>query len=473
MHVVGVAPDRDRFVAMTLGDRELLRCARLLLLLIALLLGWGCGSKTSLGVEGLADSGRPPFDSGPSPVDTGPPPRPDCFGELAPGDVRGQLEGIDGRPAYDALGNLYAPQQTEEGWRLVSHDPCLALRWAVDLPEAFDGRPWSIRTSVDVHVSGHVWLKGRFEVTRVTTDGVLDPPSLDVEGQVWTWVAIPAAGPVYGSTNGTDMPKYLYRTRAGGGSDRVVLEEPSSFLWNDECLVDAGGRGAVLCWNVAYELTSLTRRYYRNPPALIDGTLRNITQPAFDGARLWSLRYGISTYELIGLDARSGEMAVRQSVARTTSGQTNAIMGPPVIGPRGEVLVYFNGSRATGADGQLHAFSGDDGDPLWSYPAPRIRGSGTGRVFSVTSNLAVGDAGVVYLAVGESLHGVAVVGGERRWATSGLGDVNDPELQISPLGDIAVRTGETTVTIVATESRGVGPTPWPVAGGGPSATYAE
>lgn len=430
------------------------------------LLPLGCGSKTALGVEtaeGPVDASPPP-DTEP-PLDTMPPPRPDCFEMLDPGVVRGSLEDIDARPAYDAEGNLYAPRLVDdETWTLVSYDPCLAMRWSVDIGE-FDGRARRIRTTVDD--TGHVWLKGRFDVVRATTDGVLAPAMLEVEGNVWTWIGIPSGGPVYGSTNGTDMPKYLYRTRAGGGADRVQLEEVSSYVWADECLV--ADRGA-LCWNVAYDLDDLSLRYYRDPPTLLDGTLRNITQPAFDGERLWTLRFGISTYDVVAISPRTGETLVRAPVARTTAGQSDAIMSPVVIGAAGEIVVYFTGRRASGPDGQLRAFSPEDGSELWSYSAPR---TGRANVFSVDSSIAIGDANVAYLAVGELVHAVVVSNGTGRWTAGGVGDVNDPDIQISPLGDVAVLNTDNTLNVLATESRAIARSPWPVAGGDPSGTYAR
>jgi outer membrane protein assembly factor BamB len=309
-------------------------------------------------------------------------------------------------------------------------------------------------------------------VIRVTTDGVLAPVSLEVEGNVWTWLGTPPAGPVYASTNGTDRPRFLYRTRAGGGSDRVQLEEVSSFVWDGECLLAAG---AAYCWNVAYDLGDggdLSLLFHRDPPRLIDGGLRGISQPAFDGRLLWSLVYGISTYEVVAIDPRTGEEVIRHPLARTTRGQTDMVASPVVIGPSGEVLVYFSGHRTDGPDGQLHALSPEDGSELWSYPAPRSPRP-RGGVFSTTSSLAVGDANVVYLAVGEGVHAVVVSNGVGRWVASSVGDMNEPELQISPLGDIAALNAGGQLYIIVTESLTVARSPWPVAGGGPSASYAR
>jgi len=430
----------------------------------------GCGSKTQLSIgEGggeIPDAApRDARDARP-PEDTEPPPRPSCFDELSPGELRGSIPEIHGRPAYDDEGNLYAPRLDDEDWAVVSYDPCLVQRWSVDLP-GFDGRSRRIRTSVDS--DGQVWMKGRFEPMRVTTSGAPSPVMLEAEGRIWTWVGIPPAGPVYASVNGTDMPRYLYRTRAGGSSDRVQLEEESSYVWDEECLV---GGGAALCWNVGYDLDDLDRRYYHDPPRLLDGTLRNITQPAFDGERIWTQVFGISTYELIATSIFAGRRTVRTPLARTTRGQTDTIISPPVIGVEGEVLVYFSGHREIGPDGQLQAFT-PDGEALWSYPANRTRRPGSIGIFGTTSSIAIGDANVAYLAVGDAVHAVVVSTGIGRWTSSGLGDVNDPELSISPLGDIAILDAEDTLHIIATESRTVARTPWPVAGGGPALTYAR
>jgi hypothetical protein len=436
--------------------------------LCVLLLTLGCGSKTPLGVEtseaGPADGARPDAARDTAvPVDTAPPMRPACFESLDPGTIRGSIEDVHGRPAYDREGNVYFPRESEDTWFIISLDPCLEVRWALPLGD-FEARRRFNRTTVDDE--GFVWLNSRFQVTRATTEGVPAPVMLEVEGDLWTWVAVPPAGPVYASTNGTDMPRYLYRTRAGGGTDRVRLEEVSSYVYDDECLV---GGGAALCWNVAYDLSDMSLRYYRDPPRIIDGTFRNITQPAYDGDRIWTLRFGISNYDLVANSTEGGEEVVRVPLARTTRGQVDTIMSPPVIGAAGEVLVYFTGHREGDLPGQLQAFS-RDGEPLWNYIVDRTNSR---DVFTTDSMIAIGDANVAYLAVGDGLHAVVVSNGTPRWSTFGLGDVNDPMVQISPLGDVAVLNEGDVLHVVATESLAVGRTPWPVAGGNPQATYAR
>jgi outer membrane protein assembly factor BamB len=413
-------------------------------------------------VDGAVDAPRDARDTS-VPEDTAPPIRPACFEPLMPGSVRGTIEDIHGRPAYDGEGNLYAPRLADDEWFLVSYDPCLAVRWALPLGD-FEAQRRNNRTSVDA--DGFVWFIGRFDAARATTDGFPTPPTLAPEGTLSTWVGIPPAGPVYVRVNGTDMPRHLYRTRLDGGTDRVRLEEVSSYVWDGECVVADTG---ALCWNVAYDLDDLERRYYRDPPLILDGTLRHITEPAFDGERLWTLRFGISTYDLVAQSTRTGEEVVSTRIARTSAGQSQAIMSPPVIGAGGEVLVYFSGSRADGPAGQLEAFS-SRGDRLWSYAAPRSAGP---DVFRTTSSIAIGDANVAYLAVGATVHAVVVSTGAPRWTLMVLGVLNDPDLQISPLGDIAVIDDTDRLIVIATEALTVGRTPWPVAGGRPSATYAR
>ncbi len=453
---------RDACIALALG----------LALALSVALVAGCGSKSGLTLDthgGAMDAA--PTDSAPSdaardtavPEDTAAPRRPACFEMLPPGTIRGSVEDVHGRPAYDHEGNVYFPRESSGDWFLISLDPCLEVRWAVPLAD-FDGQRRRNRVTVDA--DGFVWLNSRYQVARVTGDGVPAPVTLEVEGNLWTWVAIPPAGPVYASSNGTDMPRYLYRTRAGGGADRVRLEEVSSYVYEGECLVAAG---AARCWNVGYDLADMRLLYYRDPPRLIDGTFRHVTQPAFDGERLWTLRFGISTYDLVANDAGSGEEVSRVPLARTTRGQREVIASPPVIGAGGEVLVYFSGYREAAPRGQLQAFSAD-GEPLWSYTAER---SGSRDVFGTTSMIAIGDANVAYLAVGETLHAVVVSNGAPRWAVADLGDVNDPMLQISPLGDVAVLNDADVLQVVATESLAVGRSRWPVAGGDPQATYSR
>ena len=256
--------------------------------------------------------------------------------------------------------------------------------------------------------------------------------------------------------------------RAFGPAGEVSTElfSPSSYVYQDECLVAAG---TMACWDVAYALDDLSNRWLNDRPQLVDGTFRNVLPPASDGERIFGLVFGISTYDVAALDLRTGEQAWRSAVARSTAGQVELIVGGPIF-VGGRLVIYLSVHRESGPDGQLEAF-GRNGERVWSYAAPRTR---TPReVFDTLATHVAGEAGLVYLATGETLHAVNVETGEARWtAPLGVG-VNEPQLNISPLGDLAVRTDQGDVLVVATESRGPARSAWPVPLHDPMGTNAR
>lgn len=416
-----------------------------------------CGARTSPRI-GEPDAA---LDAG-VPVDAAPP---TCWEREWPGTVRGELPDVDGRPACDPGGNLYAPRRLreEDRWQLVSYDPCLELRWVRDLPAEFSGPGLGMRTSVDP--TGRVWVHDRFALAQITMDGALVQPPLWIEyaDRLFGWVATPAEGPIFATVN--DGARDLYRV----DGDRVLrtsTRPPSSGVYDEEC-VFASPR--TLCWDVGFD-GALRELYYRGDrQRIIDGTRRHLTQVAWDGRRLWTLRYGISTYQLVGREPISGRDDVVVEVARTAAGQTRMTASPPAIGPAGEVVVYFHG-RSPGDRPEGFFLSVDpNGRERWVFPASRSLSSR--NVFSTTASVAIGDAGVVYGAVGNFVYGIDLEDGTERWRTFTDLDLDDPDLQLSPLGDLALRDDDGVLTIVATESTGLADSPWPIAGGDSGANY--
>lgn len=186
--------------------------------------------------------------------------------------------------------------------------------------------------------------------------------------------------------------------------------------------------------------------------------------PAFDGARMWSVEYGVSTYRLVAVDVASGVRAVETMIMRTSSGQTELLIGPPVVTSRGDVAVYVHGTREP-PRGALEVYA-PDGARRWTFVAPRAPRStpAGGAVFSGEATHLAGRAGVLYLAMGDAVYAIDEDSRER-WRVEGLGDLNEPGVNLSDNGDLYVRDADGALTAIATESAGLAASPWPIPGG--------
>lgn len=430
------------------------------------LLTLACGARTGLAhgeerdaqVEPREDAG--PRDAGPPDAgapDAGRPEPPDC-GEAVPvGAVRGSVEDVDARVAVGPDRNLYSVRQVDGGWLAISLDPCLRERWSAPI----EGLRRLPRVMIDAR--GDLWILGQGEpgFWRFSPEGAPLEAPLPIERLLFTWIGVPGdAGPVY-ATSVEVEEKYLHRIDAAGGDRRVRLETPSSFVYDDEC----GLFGELAaCWNVAYDRRSLEQRWFVSSARIVDGTFRHVLAPAFDGARMWSVEYGISTYRLVGVDLATGARAVETTIMRTSSGQTELLLGPPVLTASGDVAVYVHGTRE-GPRGALELYA-PDGARRWAFVAPRARRStpAGGAVFSGEATHLAGHAGLLYLAMGHAVYAVEADGTER-WRVEGLGDLNEPGVNLSDNGDLYVRDAGGVLTAIATESFGLAASPWPIPGG--------
>lgn len=423
-----------------------------------LVLAIACGARTDLEVERspLVDAAvdaaldAPGFDARPDP--------PDCGDSVPVGQVRASVDAIHARVAIGDDDNLYTARRVDDAWLAVSLDPCLEERWAT--PVALGDRT---PRGMDVSVAddGTVWLIGQSGLDQWAFSSDGDPrPGLIPMGERRrdTWIGLGANGPIY-SVFLTTEEKWLVVTD-GDRFEDLRLPTPSSFVWDGECAVFAD---APTCWNIGFRFDPLDRAWLEGRPRLIDGTLRNIVPPAFDGRRMWSIEYGISTYELVAVDVRDGDRVIREPLMRTSSGQTELLLGSPVIAEDGSVILYRHGS---GVPGALEKRS-SSGELEWTASAPRVR-RGTpagGAIFSNEALHLVGRGGLVYLAVGASVYALELRDGSLVWRIDGLTDLNESAINLHRNGDLYVLDRGETLHAIVTASAGLAPSPWPIPGG--------
>lgn len=439
----------------------MVRCAcdmahRTLAVFLFAMLASACGARSGLATDEQSRDAQVELDAG---TDAGPLEPPDC-GEFTPiGSIRASVDDVHTRVAVGADRNLYTARETDDGWLAISFDPCLRERWSTPI----EGLTRRARVMVDAR--GDVWIVGQGDpgYWRFSSDGRPLETELPIEDLLFTWIGLPDdGGPVY-ATSVEVEEKYLHSIDLAGGDRRVRLETPSSFVYDGECGLTGG---LAACWNVAYDRRTLDRRWFESTARLVDGTFRHILPPAFDRERAWSIEFGISTYRLVAVDLASGDRTVEATIMRTSSGQTELLIGPPVVTERGDVAVYVHGTRDTSPRGALELFAAD-GTQRWTFPAARAARStpAGGAVFSGEATHLVGRAGIVYLAMGNSVYAVDAIDGSERWRLEGLGDVNEPGVNLSPNGDLYVRDAEGTLLAIATESFGLAASPWPIPGG--------
>ena len=438
---------------------------------IAVLAVWvsACGART--GLEVAPDAATSATDSSVAldagPPDAGPVIPPVCGEAVAVGEIRARASEIDARPAVGDDRNLYTARRDGDAWLAVSLDPCLRERWST--PIALEGRaPRLMHVAVDD--LGDVWVvaDNTLEQWRFSSTGepLTALPPMDLRRD--TWVGLEdGAGPVYSVFRSAEE-KRLVRADRSGEIEQLGLPTPSSFVWNDECAVFAG---SPTCFSIAFDRAPLRVRWQVDRPTLVDGTLRHVTPPATDGTRMWAVMFGISTYDLVAIDLATGARAVRVPLMRTSSGQSELLLGPAVVAEDGTVIVYRHGS---GVPGALSAH-GADGIERWSYPAARARRSGSsgGAIFDHDATHLIGRGGLVYLAMGDTVHAVRIADGSSAWRLDGLTDVNEPAVNLSPNGDLYVLDAERTLYAIATDSAGLAPSPWPIPGGGHRLAHAR
>lgn len=451
-----------------------MRHATIGVLTIALL---GCGARSDLAlapdatVVGPRDAGprtdaSRPRDGGiDAGVDASEIDPPSCEAEVPVGAIRGTVEDIDSRPAIDDAGNLYALREAPDAegeWFVVSYDPCLRVRWVVPLVGEVRGLR---RGRVMVDGRGDVWVvaRGPGEVWRFSSEGAPLPVDVPRDEILFTWIGVPDEGGPVLATDGA-RGRQLHRVDSTGGVRSVALPEETTYVYEDECFALADTIG---CVDVAFDRESLTQLFRTPSPRLIDGTFRHPLPPASDGALTYVVEYGISTYRLRVRETRTGAERALVTLARSTRGQSNLLVGPPVLTEGGLVVLYLSTHRDDGeAPGQLEAFT-RDGAPAWSFAAPRTRrredpydGIYSGEATHVAGR------GAIYLAVGASVYAIDDRDGALLWQLEGLGDLNEPGTNLSPNGELYVRSVDGVLTAIRTASPGLARSSWPAPGGG-------
>jgi hypothetical protein len=298
-------------------------------------------------------------------------------------------------------------------------------------------------------------------VWRFARDG--QPKSIDFDfGNLRTLIAVPDEGwPVF--VHHTFAGLTLKRVDLAGHLDSVLVRDDTSYLYDGECFALPTTIG---CADTAFDQASLARLWISPTPLLIDGTFRHVLPPASDGTNSYFVTYGISTYQLRGRETRTGRDRFVATIARTTRGQVDLLVGPPVISATGLAVLYFSAHReGLGPDGQLETFH-SDGRRGWTFPAART--PRTMRDAAIFSGVATHVAGnrAIYLAVGRSVYAVREDDGRLLWQIDGLGDVNEPGTNLSPNGELYVRNLDGVLYAIRTESNGPAASPWPIPGGG-------
>ena len=426
----------------------------------------GCGARSGLDALALDAAMPAPHDAAVSPADAGPLVPPACGESIPAGQLRGSVGEIHSGTAIDAEGNLYVARRVGDDWFAVSLDPCLRERWSTPVPLLS-------RSPRRMHVGSTIAARcGWWPTTRSTSGTSLRAASPSPRCPRWVpratrgWASPTARVPSTSVFRSSD-DKSLIRL-VGDRWDETPLAAPSSFVYEDECAL-VGTQPT--CFSVAFEHRPLRMRWMVDEPRLLDGTFRHVIPPGSDGARLWTIAFGISTYELIGVDLETGARTVRVPLMRTTRGQSELLLGPPVVTEDANIVVYRHGS---GVPGALVAFE-RDGTELWRYPAARTRRSTSadGAIFDYEGTHLVGRGGLVYLAVGDSVHAVRAESGELVWRLDGFDDLNESAINLSVRGDLYVLDASGSLHAIATSSAGLAPTPWPVAGGNARHAYAR
>ncbi|MFK8001650.1 MAG: hypothetical protein AB8H86_18795 [Polyangiales bacterium] len=444
-----------------MSDGPLFRslCALLLTLLIS-----ACGSSTGLDPWERDASSVPDArlgdDAGRADVFLRPDARPDvsppeCGGSGTIGQIRAQVSDIDSRVAVGRDGMLFTARQEGAAWFALGLDPCLEERWIQ--PLRGDGRPAEV--DVSVSDSGDVWwaadsVRGEWHFSH---DGepLQGLPPMDQRRGTFVGLA-DGTGPIFSASFASD-DWWLVRN-VGGRREELSL--PSSpFVWKDECVILGQG---IACYQIAIDESPLSIRWEQTTsPRIVDGTLRHIVPPATDGRRLWTIEWGIFTYDLVGVDLETGERVIRVPFLRT-SNQNDLLLGPPVITERGDIIVY---RRASIVPGALVSYT-PEGVVRWEVPFMPSSDERPGR--PVSTNVAthlVGAGGIVYLAMGSAVVALDEEDGGELWRLDGLGNVNQGALNLSPNGDLYVRNAGGTLYAITTGSAGLASTPWPIPGG--------
>jgi len=427
----------------------------------------GCGAKSGLTVDddavadvdsGVATDGLVPAGDSGRGSDAGIPLP--CFETLPLGEVRGDLGPVTSRVVFDEAGNLYATRTVGDVAELVRWTPCLDEAWSVRVP--ID--PREMLSFVKVGPSGaiHVTLPGQRAV--VSPSGERLPDLVEPSRPTVDLIAT-RPYPITLSRGGIGATVVL----GGHPPDAPPIEAVAGIVGDiapdyGSCLVV---RELIACaeGTLGLRVRDLSTVYTR-PHA--EWSLRSAQPPpATDGERLFVPVVFETSLELRALAAATGEVVWVSPLEAPADAPPGALVASAPIVVEDRVLVFHTAPGPMAVGGRLDAFD-RDGALRWSYPVASAPPRVTFPFYP--STLVFGDAGVVYLATGEELHAVDLTGAARWRAplpAAASGDMN-----LSPLGDVVVRTTDGNVLVVATESSGPAPGGWPMLGHDPQATFA-
>ena len=398
----------------------------------------------------------------------GPPP---CNPALAAGEVRFEIEGVAGRVAIGADGTLYAPLRTAENGRdLAAFDVCGELLWQAP---AIDGQDPGIVMRPNARLSAD----GRYVVLSNTggygqaytlrcydtasgLEGVC-PWSDALEGwRISAWIGWPPGrGPIgVFFPNDTIDPHLL----AFAGDGALLVDLPDVRADHEECALALDGT-TIVCYDVAFDLFEDAPRWEGGGDRLVDGTLRHVVPPALANGLLHTVVYGVSTYRFVTRDAATGDTVVREALGPSSLGQSDLRIGAPVVGVDGTVYVYLNIHRENELHrGELMALDPVDGSRRWTHLA-----DATEQDFFRHATHTLGTGSRLYFAIGSEVSALDAQSGEVVWQRTDLGTAfNHAGPVLSPNGDLAVRSDDDRLFVLATDSiGGSAPSEWPAPGG--------
>ncbi|MCA9608302.1 MAG: PQQ-binding-like beta-propeller repeat protein, partial [Myxococcales bacterium] len=392
--------------------------------------------------------------------DAGPPPPPPCGEPAAPGTIRWQASDVLVGGAFGVDGNVYATVRgADDAIDLASFDRCTgALRWqrpALPTPERRGAvrRPRVRFTDAGdvLAVNGDGYLR-LYGVWRYGLDGEARAPYAIPDSMVGFYAVPTGRGP-------------LVQTYADevGHTVQMALDGSVAAIWDDsispteECI---GSGDVMLCYGGAYRLPDGAPIWTHSSTELVDGTFRHVVPPATDGRRLYAIVYGISSYWFDAIDRSDGSRIFRVPLMHTTRGQNDLRLGRPLIDADGSIYVYANGHRDDAPyTGALIAFD-RDGAERWRFVADASL-----QEFFLHATHVLGDAGLVYLAIGDGVHALDTRDGTEVWALPTERAVNTPQIALGPGGDLLVHTDDDELLVIATESTGLAAAPWPAPAG--------
>lgn len=417
----------------------------------------GCGARTGLlDPDASAVDAPPPDAPAPADVTLGPP---ECGAAVMPGGLRFSVRDVVGRAAIDAAGNYYAPVRTaDEGRGLLSLDPCGRERWRVTaLPgngrRRYNGGAARLTTGGDVLLTDLNGDASARAIFRYDTAGAPRAP-YPMPSPYARTIGVPLGrGPLVATSS-----PMLTNQLDGFDLAGRPMQHVNGWSNVNECAISGRLLG---CLDHALDLESGRVLWGSDAFEILDGTLRHALPPAIDARRnrIYVALYGINSYYLVARDLTTGRELFRTMLARSTSGQSDLLMGAPVVAEDGAVYVYLNVHRAGGAFGQLQSVR-PDGSLAAFFALNASR-----QEFTRTATHLLGRGGSIYLAAGGALVSLDTPTLRSLWRAAIPTGANAPELALSGNGDLALHTDDDQLMVFATESAGLAPSPWPSPGG--------